>query len=222
MPFPVVAPPEDAFGAIVGRDQVAQAVAGMLSQWLPVYIAEIERQRGLMPRTLPLPPNADITALDTSYQIGVDLETWTLAETPVIIVVTQPTGTPTRFDLGFYGCWYESQIAVIVQAEDEQSAIQQADWYGAAVMACALQQGSLGGVVSKTLLVEPARTEFVNPAVRNVARAVVTVHHWVGNIVDESRGPLSPPSDPYLPVAGLPVAETVTPTVVAVPVTEQP
>ena len=210
------------FGSIVSRDLVEQAVLGVLQTppsgstypLIAYYIAELERQLGLQPQTLPLPPGP------SSYRGGLDFDTFEQEWAPVIMCVANPSGIAERKHEGFYGSWYEIRVAALVTEQDEDTARQLADRYGAAVMACLAQNGGLGTrtdfvtgtavpFAEKTIVDTVAETTFPNPRMRRLAQSTVTLRSFIDQIVTEP-GPTSFPANPYTLPAPWPTITTVT------------
>lgn len=202
----------DIYGQIITRRDVELAVITQLQNWIPAYIAEIERQAGLPSQMLPLPPDPD-----QSYRGGIDFETWQAAwGSPCLITVVQPMGEPERqYSNGTYLQAFEIQVAAIVQQEDEDTARQYADYYGGAVMGALLQHGSLGTfangnpVAVKTVLTGYPVVSFMTPEIRRVIRSITTVHTLVDGVLTEASGPATPPANPYSPPGTWPDVATV-------------
>lgn len=197
------------FGPLVGVENVKQGILSVLSGTPPegqapllvYYLAEIERQNGLVARTLTVPPSAD------SYYGGVDFLSWDESYLPSIIVVTEPEdGAPERDGEGYYGQWFQSQIAAVVKADTPTATNEQleaaaqafASFYGTAIAGAILHYGSLGDVAQRTQLVGLPRVEALeNDTPRTFARAVVTIRSFVQPLVGDMTGPSSYDFDPY-------------------------
>ena len=206
------------FGTLVSRSAIDQAILTLLSQpptggsapLIVYYLAEIERQLDLVAQTLPVPPGP------SSYRSEVDFDTFQAEWLPLIGVDSQPTGQAERHEGGEYGQWYEVRVAAIVADDDEDRARMFADAYGIATAAAILQNGSLGGVASRTVLTRAPDVEYVNPDVRQVSRATVTLQTYVQPVVVDGAGAAKPvawPASPYSVPAGWPDVATVTVTV---------
>lgn len=191
--------PADSFGPIVGPHTIQAAIIGVLSQppqdgqaALIVYtLAELERENDLPARTIPVPPAED------SYYGGDDFNSWVEALLPSIIVNTQPVGAPERHEGGEYGQWFESQVAAVVQGDDEDQAHLIAQLYGAAVMKAVLAFGSLGGVADETHMTGAPKTEFTDNPARVFQRSVTTFQSYVQPIVISGAVPPTWAYDPY-------------------------
>lgn len=210
------------FGAIVGREQVEQAVLSVLRTppsgssfpLIAYYVAEVERQRGLSPQTIPLPPGP------SSYRGAVnDFDTFEDEWAPMLSVIAEPVGIAERQQDGSYGSEYEIRIAALVTGEDEDAARLLADRYGAALMACVAQHGGLGTRVdfetgttvpfaAKTIVETVSETSFPNPRMRRLVQATVTLHAFVDRVVQEP-GPISFPANPYVTPSPWPTIGTV-------------
>lgn len=209
------------YGAIVDRSQVEQAVINILQTppagsnfpLIAYYLAEVERQRGLQPQTLPLPPGPD------SYRGGLDFDVFEDEWAPVLTVLAEPVGRAEREHEGFYGSMYEIRVGAVVVGQDEDTVRLLADRYGAAVMACLAQNGGLGTRVdfatgltipfaTKTVVETVAETTFPNARMRRLAQSTVILHSFIDHVVDEN-GPIAFPASPYLPAPSWPTIENV-------------
>lgn len=210
------------YGQVITGYDLEQAVLTHLQTWLPTCLAEIERQAGLAPQTIPVPPDPD-----NSFTAGLDFETWQAAYTPQLIVVVSPVGDPERLTGdGTYQQVFEIQVATVIQADDENTSRQQGQWYGAAVMMALLQHGSLGKfstgnpVALKTVLAAyPALSfkETDDALGRRVVQSLVVVHSIIDGVVTESAGPATPPAVPYEIPGNWPEARSIVTTIDAQP-----
>ena len=199
------------FGRIISRRDVELAVVAFLQSWVPTYIAEIERQAQLPARTLPLPPDTNL-----SYRGGLDFNTWEQGWSPVYIAVVQKDGSPERYDAGRYLQPFRITCACNVVITDqmvslsgetggleEDSARQYADMYGMAACAAILQHGGLGlwpdgtTVSLKTVMASYPATTFPYEDRRSVTRSTFEVVAYVDSVLTEADGPVSPLITPY-------------------------
>lgn len=202
-------------GVLAGAETVKQATITLLSTpptgapapLIVYYLAEVERQAGLRPGTLPTPPAPE------SFYSGADFESWAQDLLPSIIVVADPIEDPERFGDGTIGQWFEMQIAAVVQGDDENVAQMIAAHYGTAIMGAVMQSGDLGGVANGTELTAAPKVELLEQNMsRRFARSVLTVRTYLDQIVATLIGPAGPvnwPTDPYTPPDGWPTVETV-------------
>jgi|SRR6185437_478813 len=209
------------FGRLVTRRDVEIAIVSFLETWVPTYVGEIERQGGLEPRTIPMPPDPSL-----SYRGGLDFNTWEASWTPTFIVNAQPFGAPMRVDAsGTYVQEFELAVGVNVQYSgatmpslgplEEDSARGYADMLGMAACAAMLQHGGLGAwpdgssVSYDTWMVEYPRTVFPFPDERRVCRAQFVVNAMIANVVTAAAGPRTPAQNPYAAPGDLTVVDAV-------------
>lgn len=204
----------DVFGPMVSRGDIVRAINAQLTDpatGLVFYIAERERRRGLVPRTLPVP-------LAPFYRGGLDFETWASDEIPTVITVVQPLGDPERHEHGIYEQTYDVRIGAILEHDTEAEAIDLADEYGICIATCVLQNPSLGGLAISTRLNGAPATVFHNPDRRVITRTVVMFRVYVQPILSENGGPWPPAEpgpapDPYALPGDFPTVSTVNLTV---------
>ncbi len=207
----VTAPYSSIFGPLVGRGNLEHQVLNTLSTWIVTYIAEYERQNGLVPRSTPIPPSPD------SIHGGIDFETFETYLCPELIAVCTPMGETERHESGRYGEWFSVAVAAVVYGEGSQDATRAlADVYGTAIAGILAQQGMFGlqpdGITpfaTRTRLFNTAAPAFPNPDVRDVLRTVVVAHTFIADLVSDMEGPLIPPPDPYATPANWPQADLV-------------
>lgn len=183
---------EDIFGPIYGPWDVELAVVATLRLWMPEYLAEIERKRGLHARTIPRPPDPE------SYHGGADFDTWVQDRTPEVIVVVHPNGRPEYAASNGYtqaynvevGCqWVGSGSPLAEQPEDEARAV--ASHLGAASQLL-VQQPTLGGLSERVILAAAPDVTLPEPDRRDLAQVVTGFEVWVPTIVRELAGPVEP------------------------------
>ena len=219
---------EDLFGPIWASWDVEQAVIGVYRTWLPEYLSEIERKRGLKQRTIPRPPAPE------SVHGGVDSQSWIQDTMPQVIVGVEPIGEPQRhgdgrnvqgYTVTVWGIWRGPGSELAEPAEDEARAV--ASYYGAASMLL-IQQPHLGELPVEQLVMRTSPVvSFPSEEDKTTALVTTTFELWLSNIITEGMGPMQPlPSEspqwggleePYK--AEPEVKETKEP-VKAVPVTE--
>ena len=226
---------ESIFGRIVTRRDIELALCAFLRNWIPTYVAEIERQAGLPAQTIPLPPDPAL-----SYRGGLDFNTWQQTWAPVFIVTVTPQGAPERkMAAGVYCQTFLIGVAVnfVVTNEVpdlalsgseaaglEDNARQYADMLGMAACAAILQNGQIGlwpdgGPIStKTTLLRYPTSIFPNPDNRRIVRSwfeLTLVADWV---LQEAGGPGTPPIQPYGDSSLWPTIEAVDVTLEADPI----
>lgn len=182
-------------GQIVSRGQVAQAVVNTLKEWMLTYLDEVERQNTLGTFDLPRPPTPE------SIHGALDFLSWQKDLTPEVIVTAEPYGEAELFGDGVFSQWYELQVGAVIVGEDESTATQIADLYGAALTATIAGNGDLGGFSERTRLITSAKTEFEDPNVRTVQRTVTIFRTLIEQVVNETTRPSVPVPDGQLPPA---------------------
>ena len=207
--------PANIFGRIVTRRDIELALVGFLRDWVPTYVAEIERQSGLPAKTVPLPPDQV-----KSYRGGLDYNTWEQSWSPIFIVTATPMGLPERkLGPGVYtqtflvgvGCNFAATNLEQDLSEPgsdaagiEDNARQYADMLGMAACAAILQHGQIGlwpdgtPISLKTTLLKYPELVFPRPADRRMVRSQFQVSLIADWVLQEAGGPTSPYEDPYV------------------------
>jgi hypothetical protein len=206
------------FDSLLAQPDVEFAVLNTLETWLPTMLGVIERRHSLPAGTLRKPPGRD------SYIGGIDHESWTQDLCPMVIAVVNPTGNAERVATG-YGQWFEIEVSTTHIEDTEDEARVMAGRVGTAVMGALVQNGSLGGVASRTELVSSPTVELADPDQRRVVRSLTIFHAFVDGLANENAGTNTPtptgspqyPGTPDAPFADWPVVVTPSVTLVAEP-----
>jgi hypothetical protein len=202
----------DTFGPLISDETVQDAVLALLSlpptddngdpaggsPLLVYYLAEIERQVGLIQQTLEPP---------LVYRGGTDFEVYQGDQSPTVVVVVKPTGAPERFEAGSYGQRFEIQAGVILQGSDQDDGRLRARYYGLAMAAVIAQNADLGPnpydsslkLASETHMTAFPVAEFAadENTSRQIMRSVVSFETLVMPVVVSWAGPESFPTSPY-------------------------
>jgi hypothetical protein len=192
--------PETLIGPLVSLWDVEQGVLATLRTWLDAYLAEVERQHGIRPRTLERPPAPESYHGGTSEAIS-----WSDAELPAVIVIVEPEGEPEVSASVGYVQGFEVQVWCVALGKDgveqflpEESARMQVSLYGAAVMLL-VQQGALEiPNLQWSRMVGVPRVECPEPDKRRQQASITTFHVWVAPVVNQLDGPtgLTPSESP--------------------------
>jgi hypothetical protein len=191
------------FGNIYDDDQIEQAVMDCLKRWLPTYLAEVERQRGLTPPFYKRP---------ASYGIQQGMEKWPEDGLPhVLVVATGNNDEPTRDGRGKGRARWYIGVAVVVGNVNKALTRRMAYRYAAAVRALLVQKQSLDGALDGNVRgldwVDGRANEMEPNDERTVwaSRQVFTLE--VDDVVSHNRGPVTPdpPDDPDEPLPDYPV-----------------
>lgn len=198
-------------GELHSTYQLEQAAINVLREWLPVFLAEVERQHGLEVGTLPRPPGDDF------YFAGNDFNT-SLGNLPSVIVTVVPVEGEIEVSSRFYTQEYDLQVACTLEGDDEFEVHRNASLYGAASMLFA-EVGGMEGLAERTRMTKAPKVEFVSaePAQRRLQRSVVGFSTWIPQLVQQGGPPetlkeagIEPPELEPQPI---PEAETVNVTV---------
>ncbi|HTU14202.1 MAG TPA: hypothetical protein VMF31_03305 [Solirubrobacterales bacterium] len=211
------------FDLIITRTQIAEAARSVLEEWLPAYIAEIERQNELVPEALPLP---------ASFTSRTSFSQWTDEPTPAILIVSPGLVNPSQVSPGLLttgqmnpglygepesdgeGRWrapWGLTVGVVVAGEDPGEIQEQADLYAAAIRACLLQRQPLPGVDGRLRWIGESYVGIPDEQALGVASARVGFECLIPVAVNDQAGPApatAPPPNPYDPPEEWPIVET--------------
>lgn len=160
-------------GPMVSQWQLETAVLTTIETWLATYLSAVERAvwgnetAAILPR--PGAPDLHLVTDEGKHDVtpssihgGVDFLTGDTFLMPEIIVSFAPGADPVYFGSGDYTLGYELSICVQTFGQDETLSRMYAQLYGQALMALCLQQGSFGGLVTRTRLQQPPHATFVD------------------------------------------------------------
>jgi hypothetical protein len=123
------------FGELFGGDQVDAALISVLETWMPTYLKEVVRQRGL---EIELDRPRSIVAVS-------EFETWPEEQTPSVVIVNPETaGTPKKQGDGSFGALWSIEVCISVSAATQSEARRNSQLYIAAARGCIMQRRSLG------------------------------------------------------------------------------
>lgn len=179
------------FGSIVTIDQVKRAVVEHVDRWIETYLAEIERQNGLDPRTINQPASY-ITVDDEG------LNKWPEDQLPCVVVMCPGTSDTPRSTSEGVSAAFVVNIAVIVSSITAKDTSEVASYYGAAVNALMVQNQSLGGFAAGTVWRGVRLDDLAPDDGRTIAAVTNVFAVGVENVVQTgSFGLTEPPEDPY-------------------------
>lgn len=136
------------FNDIVSDDQVEDAVIATLRRWLPTYMSEVERQRGVEPGFYARPTEG-------SFVVRTDFDKWPEEMLPLVIVISPGVDDdPARSGAGEYRGTFAIAVTCVVSSTDQTSTRRYAMRMGAAIRAALIQhqsldqalEGKIGGV----------------------------------------------------------------------------
>lgn len=181
-----------------------RAVILRLRQWLPTYLREAERQRGLPQNTLARPKEG-------SYQNALEDDEFPDAQLPAVVVTTAATeGDPeNNGDRDVFAAW-RCNVSVIVRGKTPTETREVAAVFGGCIRAILWQQQlDLEGEV-RWRAGNVAPVADVTDQGRHLAAAINRFTVYVDGVM-EGEGPMVPSPDlPYDPIG---VVQKVTTTV---------
>lgn len=210
----------DVFGPLIEPWAIEQAALSVLSTPPPggsaarvvYYLAEKERQLGLPPRTLKVPPGP------SSYRGGVDADTFEAEWFPILHVVVTPADNAEQLDPMQYAQRFQIEVTATAGDDDENLARRLANALAVAAAKALLDHGSLGIGATNTYLLHGPSPSLLAPTKRQVIRSKVDLVTFVAPTLRVGAPP-SWTDDPYDDPAPLPTVETVNVTVIADPIT---
>lgn len=180
-------------GRIVLPQHVKNAVAATIRAYLETYLAEVERQEGLDPRTLPVPSEGAYLTRDDDR-----LEREPEDDGPTVIIMTPGTAaTPAVDGDGAYRARWPVNIAVVAEARDQNSTSDLAGYYAGAVRALLVQQGSLMGFANGTTWKGERYGALPADASESIATAINVFEVDISDVVTRGGGPRDPLDEPY-------------------------
>jgi hypothetical protein len=185
----------DIFLPIKDGTQVEEAVTEQLAAWMPVYLRELEIQRGW-------PADKHLPAV-RSYTTFSRLDHFDEQQLPGVVVYSPGlNGAPKMEGNGTYTAVWNISIAVIVSAMDQASTNTLAKMYAAAVRSIMVQKPSLGGFAVHVVWRNESYDDLgSSEGERTFAVGVGEFDVMVENVVNKMGGPRTYPSaDPPDPV----------------------
>lgn len=203
-----------AFGRLLTTNAVSSAVEAHLKLWIIPFLAEVERQIAVAPRTVAAPKSWETVSVFGKFDAS--------ALPSVVIAVDEISGEPTRYGDGSYEATFPVAVAVVVGGRTPKDVQRNSMAYGAAVRGAMLHAfdpvGALGAVGMKW--VGESYTEIDASDRRTKGAAMVLFDVRVENVardyVGRSLG-TTPPADPYLAPDALATVQSVITTVEQLP-----
>lgn len=182
----------EVFGPIIGSYDVEQAVLAVLEEWLPTYLAEVARVRGIDQSIVPRP---------RSMIQAKEFEGWPEDRLPCVQVVSPGLAErPERSPEG-YAAWWQINVFCVVHGRDKPATRRLRGIYEDAITACLMQRPGLGGLATgmQWLGGGAGDVPIDERDTRTLAGAVTVMAVQVDSVLDPTLGPAQP--DP-LPAAG--------------------
>ena len=179
---------------------VEQAVMNHLDYWLPAYLAEMERQRGIRARSLPM-----IKAFTSSNQF----RKWPDERFPTCVVISPGiVGEPLRDGEGKYRARWAAGVAVVVKGRKRSEVSEAAKLYAAAVRGAMLQHPALENFAAGIDWIDETYTDVPVDDERTLGAAQGIFLVEVRDAVNTSAGLITAPEDPYNVARDWPTVQT--------------
>jgi len=175
------------FGDLFGGDQIDSALINVLKRWMPTYLREIVRQRGLE------------VVLDAprSYIAVSDFEHWPEEQLPSVVIVNPGISEgPKKDGAGTYRASWPVQICITVSAPNEPECRRNAQLYIAAARGCIMGRRSLEAGMKGTDWTSEDYELIDSDMRRSQAGARATFVIERENVVTVGAGPTDPELDP--------------------------
>jgi hypothetical protein len=181
------------FGQILTSDAVEQAVVDTLLLWLPTYLAEMERQTGRDPQSVPMPKSVvrqdDINDMD-----------YTEENIPMLVVSVPGTTEPPRKDGGGrYSTTWICGVGFVVAARDQYTTRRLSRLYIAAARAILVQKQSLGNFAEAVYWVGEEFNDIPKQKKASLAAGQSMFLVVVPDFMQDHGGPMEPVPTPDLP-----------------------
>jgi hypothetical protein len=191
-------------GRLKHRGLVEAAVLNTLKDWMPFYIAQMERETGRAARDLPQ---------IESWILRPEFEYWPEdLMTPAVVVVSPGLAgdRPAKTGDGYYRATWSVGVATVTEASDQDATNELAGIYGAAVRGALLQRRSLEGEMRIADWIDVDTDRIPSEARRTLAAEMNLFTVEMEQIVSVAEGPRGePPADPYADPGDWPVVETI-------------
>jgi hypothetical protein len=178
------------FGRIISGADVEDWCEQLVRRWASTYLAEKERQDGLLPGALPRP---------RGWTIAPSVDKWPEDQLPALIF--ESTGIPApprKGGDGRYRARWELRLSAIVSAATERDSRRLAARYTAALRGLFLQRPSLDGHAAGVDWAAERYDELGFDDQRSLGLATVALIIEVDDVATAGAGPATP-ADPLEP-----------------------
>lgn len=177
------------FGTIIDGSTIEQAVLTALKAWVPTYIVEIERQRGMTPVGRLIAPR--------EWRIVNELDAPTgPKQFPAVWLVSAGLdGEPDEFEDTFSASWLVS-VAVIVSAKDQEHTVRLARLYTAAIRAALTHKPPVTAGISRVRWVDEAYDRGPLVLENTTAYGTLVFRVTADDVLARTGGPADPLPSP--------------------------
>lgn len=179
------------FGDFKTGADLEDAVISHLRDWMPTYLAEVERQYQMGQGSLP-----PIRSASTNNEFS----KWPEEQLPALIVISPGSAGADSIKMegdGTYRVAWVVGLAVIVSAKDKSSTLTLAKRYGAAIAGAILQHPSLSGYAEGVQWEDVRYNDLPEDSERTLASVQMVFRIEVRNVLTAGLGPREPIVDPY-------------------------
>jgi hypothetical protein len=186
---------EAIFGPIKNGRDVKQAIKGTLREWMPTYLALMERHTGRDPKSLPLPRSYVMSDDGTLNKKPED-------QLPAVVILTPGNGgqKPVRDGDGIYKAGFVVNVACIVSAggqNPQEATSDLAEDYRTVLELILLHNGSLGGFAESTTFEGWRADDLAAEDDRSISAGVNVFEVLVKGIAKHGAGLPEPLDEPY-------------------------
>jgi hypothetical protein len=195
-------------GAVVTGRDVELAALALLQRWSGTYLAEMERQTGRAPASLPRV---------RAWSTAADFETWPEDQVPRVLLVSPGLLEPPKANgLGDHRVTWSLGLGVVVSASTMPETMVLAKLYTAALRVCLLQHQSLEGFAAGVDWLDENYDDLPSIDTRSLGagQAIFAVH--VDDVSRRWGGPPTPNDPPSPDTDPLPTDPTATTVEIAV------
>jgi len=200
----VVAAPATIFGRIITGGDVERWALALTRKWFSTYLAESERQHGIVAGTLPRP---------RAIVLGPSFDKWPEDQVPAVIVTSPGTADlPWRDGDGLYRARWTLEPGVLCSARTQAESHDLAALYGGALELLFLQRPSLDGYANGVAWLGIRYDDLGYDDTRSLYAARVQLVVEVADVAQSLAGPTTPdePLDPDTdPWPAWPLVQTV-------------
>jgi hypothetical protein len=183
-------------GAVVTGRDVELAALALLQRWAGTYLAEMERQSGRVPGSLPRP---------RAWATAADFETWPEDQVPRVLLVSPGLLEPPKAaGQGTYRVTWSLGLGVVVSAATMDETMVLAKLYTAALRAALVQHPSLEGFAAGVDWLDENYDDLPSIDTRSLGagQAIFGIH--VDDVSRRWNGPVTPSDPPTPDTAPLP------------------
>lgn len=180
------------FGPLICETDLEMAAATTLVLWLPTYLAQAERERGLTNRTIARP-------VPRSFAAHIDEDTFLDERLPAVIIVAAQTADDPVMNMdGLYNATYRLTVTTVIRGRTPPETVAVNSLMGACVRRALLQHQSLGHFAEDLMWKgsEPQALSDPRGEGRFLAQMENRFDAALGNVVQAGTGPQIP-NEPY-------------------------